>query len=850
MHYAIYNEQEKTEYSICLLTPIIQKTTIKQEYIDPFNLNKDDILVMDLHTSGKKTPVSEMKQYISDELVSVFIEAKIKYLIVSDAEYFKVLTKSKKAEAQLGYVLDCVFGPWKVIYVPNYRSIFYNPEATRAKINQSINALLDYISNSYVPPGVNVIKYSDYPHSPKDIGKWLDRLIERNVPLTCDIEAFSLKHYDSGIATITFCWNKNEGIAFPVDLGRSPVKVRKLLKSFFERFENKIIYHSIAFDVTVLVFQLFMSHILDQKGMLYGLKVMLKNWGCTKLITYLATNSCAGNQLSLKIQSQEYCGDYSMGEDIKNVRVIPLPELLKYNLIDGLGTWFVHEKHWNTLIADQQLELYEGLFEQATRDIIQMQLTGMPVNMSRVLEVEHTLNLEYEKTKKRIRDNKLIQSYTHHLNEKWVIKRNNELKVKRVTLGDSSEVFNPNSPTQLQDFLFNVLALPVLTFTKTNLPSTDKDAISALLNHTDDPEILDFLNALHDYKAVDKIITSFIPALLGAQLGNDGWHYLFGNFNLGGTLSGRLSSSKPNLQNLPSSSLYGKLIKSCFEAPPGWIFAGLDFDSLEDKISAVTTKDPNKLKVYTDGYDGHCLRAYAYFGEDMPDIIEGSVKSINSIKKKYPSQRQDSKVPTFALTYAAKYRTLMVKCGFNEEKAMKIEKRYHELYEVSDKWVSDKLDAATNTGYVTAAFGLRVRTPLLKQVIRTTSKTPYEAEAEGRSAGNALGQSWCLLNSRASAEFMGKVRESKHALDIKPCAQIHDANYYIIRDDIDALLYTNKHLVKAVEWQEHPDIYHDDVKLSGKLAIFHPTWAKEHDIPNGASKDDIYALVDKIIAQD
>ena len=66
-------------------------------------------------------------------------------------------------------------------------------------------------------------------------------------------------------------------------------------------------------------------------------------------------------------------------------------------------------------------------------------------------------------------------------------------------------------------------------------------------------------------------------------------------------------------------SMFEKL-KQCFEYQSGWLFVGLDFDSLEDKISAVTTRDPGKIKVYTDGYDGHCLRAFAYFGEHMPDI--------------------------------------------------------------------------------------------------------------------------------------------------------------------------------------------------------------------------------------
>lgn len=62
-------------------------------------------------------------------------------------------------------------------------------------------------------------------------------------------------------------------------------------------------------------------------------------------------------------------------------------------------------------------------------------------------------------------------------------------------------------------------------------------------------------------------------------------------------------------------------VKEAFVFDPGWVFSGADFASLEDKISALTTKDPNKLRVYTEHYDGHCLRAYAYFKDKMPDIV-------------------------------------------------------------------------------------------------------------------------------------------------------------------------------------------------------------------------------------
>ena len=247
----------------------------------------------------------------------------------------------------------------------------------------------------------------------------------------------------------------------------------------------------------------------------------------------------------------------------------------------------------------------------------------------------------------------------------------------------------------------------------------------------------------------------------------------------------------------------------------------------------------------TDGYDGHSLRAFAYFGDQMTGIIDGDVASINSIQDRYKGLRQESKAPTFALTYQGTYRTLMTNCGFPESKARMVEQKYHDLYVVSDQWVAAKLDQAMQDGYITAAFGLRLRTPLLKQVIRGTRKTPHEAEAEGRTAGNALGQSWCLLNSRAGSEFMGKVRKSEFRLVIKPCAQIHDAQYFLIKDDIRAIMYANDNVVNACEWQNHPDIWHPDVKLGGKFSIFYPSWEKEFELPNNATEEEIYEAVQK-----
>lgn len=890
---------EWPSYPLVLLVTAFRKAEIQKEYLDAFGIPADDAKCLSLHFTGKKTAVGEMKRFVTEELVPELQSDPIghKYLVVTDAGYYSVLT-GQGAEKSFGYVRDCLYGPWKVVYAPNYRTIFYDPAKVRAKIAQSMRALLDHIEGAYADPGDGVIHFSAYPQTTGEIQDWLAKLLAMDRDLTVDIEGFDLRHDRAGIGTITFCWSKHEGVSFPVDYAELPEPmeleeydadgkasfktiygtqvrndaVRALLLDFFLKFKRKAIYHGIAYDAYVLIYQLFMKDVLDTEGLLRGMDVMLANWDCTMLITYLATNSCAGNNLKLKANAQEFSGNYAV-DDIEDIRRIPLAKLLRYNLIDGLSTWYVHEKHYPKMVLDQQLAIYEDLFKPTTLDIVQMQLTGLPLNMAQVRWVKAVLTAIEQDALKRLRGTRVAQQFTYRLQEEHVVERNVALKKKRISMTDAETLevqFNPNSGPQLQALLFDMLGLPVLERTETKLPSTGGDVLEKLLNHTTDQDVKDFLQGMLDYGAVNKLLTAFIPAFEDAVAGPDGWHYLCGAFRLGGARSGRLSSKNPNLQNLPANidmpiaawivALFpgleryvkkgrldlGKFIKSCFGAPPGWVFTGLDFSSLEDRISAVTTKDPNKLKVYTDGYDGHSLRTYAYWGaKEMPDIDPTSVQSINSIQDKYKKRRFESKAPTFALTYQGTYITLMKNCGFTEAEAKAIEARFNELYQVSIQWVQAKLNQAAKDGHITVAFGLRIRTPLLAQVIRGTSKTPYEAEAEGRTAGNALGQSYCLLNERAGVEFMGKVRKSQYRLDVRPCAHIHDAQYCLVRESVPAILYVNQHLVEAVKWQELPEIAHNEVHLGGNLSIFWPDWAHEVEIPNGVGESGLFEALSK-----
>lgn len=836
---------ENNKYPVCLLVKSLRRNDLLS-YVEGM---EHDVVAYALPTT-KAPKKAEMLEYL-DKLLPTLCSLKTDYILVTDSAYFKTLTGVQQADRFSGYVLPCKLKDYEhfhVIYLPAPSAILYNP-ANKTKLQAGRKALIDFVQGRYVAPGSEIITFEAYPHSVEEIGQWLEKLLD--VPLAIDIETKTLKHFSAGIGTMTLCWSQHEGIAFAVDKDHTPEEarqIRALLKAFFEARIAKTLYHRAWFDVYILVYQLFMKDVLDTEGLLYGLEIMLRSFEDTQLTRYLATNSCAGNKLSLKDAAQEFAGNYAV--DVKNIDEVPLNHLLRYNLVDGLSTWYVYNTHFPRMVGDQQVDIYENLFKPCMYDIIQMQLTGLPINMEEVLKGKAIMQGYQDAAEAIVRASPYCARMDAYIARQWTLKRNSELKVKRVTEAECPDHLNLNSPPQLQIFLHEILKLPVVEETDTGQPATGMDAIEALIHHAQTDQEREVLQALIDYKQVNKILTSFIPAFEQAFKAPDGGHYLYGNFNLGGTLGGRLSSSDPNLQNLPATgSKYAKAVKKMFMAIAGKLFVGLDFNSLEDMISALTTKDPNKLKVYTDGYDGHCLRAYAYFGDQMPDIDPTQVDSINSIADKYKPLRQDSKAPTFALTYQGTWRTLVSNCGFSEEKAKSIETRYHEMYAVSDKWVQDRLKIAEKVGYVTVAFGLRLRTPMMQQCAMGLRATPYEAVAESRTAGNAMGQSYCMLNSRAAMAFMRKVRKHpEYRLRIRICAQIHDAMYFIVDNDADLLAWMNQHLVEEVKWQELPEIRHPTVHLGGALSVFYPTWNDELTIPNGAGSAQILQLAKEHIA--
>lgn len=872
-------------YQIAVLSKntAFNRDMLDKNYIRPLRAQgvSDDIVAFTAeYEENGKASAKFVHAYLA-ELLPELKDLGTTHILVTDSTYFKTLAGVTKADPHQGYVLPCKIKGYEhmhVILSLNYQQLVYKPDL-KEKLDQSISALASHWAGSYQPPGAGIIHAAVYPEGLQEVQEALKQLLGYE-SLTCDFEAFSLRFNEAGLGTVAFAVDQHRGVAFPIDYkpnadtltipfaekreeyGRFVIDYdrRAALRWFFENYQGKLIFHNANFDIKLAVYTLWMKDALDTEGLLRGIEVMTRHFDDTKIIAYLATNSCAGNVLGLKALAHEFAGNWAV-EDIKDIKRIPLPQLLQYNLVDCLSTWYVHNKFYPIMVADNQEPLYQDLMKKSVKLILQIELTGMPMGEERILEVERELLAIQSAALMAILAHPMVSQFedwkTYQLWEKDFEDRKAKAKNPGKILPKDRATFprhefNPDSGPQLQILLHEMLKLPVLDLTDTGQPATGAETLEKLRNHAADQPTKDFLEGLIQFGQVGTLLSNFIPSFKRAiKKAADGIVWLHGNFNIGGTVSGRLSSSDPNLQNIPANVKMvingvkihlGKLVKTIFLGPPGWIFAGADFNSLEDYISALTTKDPNKLAVYERGFDGHCLRAAYYFREQLLHIDLDLPASVNQIADTHPHLRQDSKAPTFALTYQGTWRTLMTNLGWPEDKCKAIEKNYHTLYAASDSYVQARLKQASVDGYVEVAFGLRLRTPMIKSVVWGGPKMPSQAAAEGRTAGNAMGQSYGLLNNRAAVEFMEKVWASPYRYDIKPVALIHDAIYLLIREDAVVVEWANRELIKSMQWQQLPEIQHPTVKLGAALDLYWPNWANPITLPNGADQATIIQM--------
>jgi DNA polymerase-1 len=879
MQHIIYGENTTFPVAILLKVFIVdgQADKVKQFYVDPLvakGVDINDIIVIGLpYTEYSKVTAATIKEAVPE--VQKFMDlCGCQHVFVADTPYLKKFAKLKKLSNLAGILLPSVMGSQRLFKGRVFTTYRFDDKA-EARVNMSLDALVESYNGTYAEK--DILHDAYYPETPEEIRTALNGLLQYDM-LAVDIEGFGLRLDDAGVGTIAFSWDEHSGIAFSVDYlveGQVPSanqERRNILLEFLLEFSDqggKTIYHGIAYDVKQLVANLFMQNdLLNYPAMVDGIRTLTQNAYCTKDISYLATNSAGGNTLGLKHLALEFTGRYAI--DVEDITLHPVPTVLEYNLKDTCATFWLYKKNYAIMKERKQEQLYLDVYQRNQRTLITIELTGMPLDIDEVIRLRLELDA---KERELLADLRKLPEVTAWVRTKGILAHEayqNSVKGDGRTLENyiawkQEELeFAPTQDQALVWILHTYYGLEVVDRTKkTKEPSVADSTLEKHVQWVDagnvtlsegnvhfdkTVEVLDFLSKVREYLKITKINGTFVKAFITKSIKKkDGVYYLHGGLNQGGTISGRLSSNSPNLQNLPSGGYWGKAIKKCFSPPKGKVMVSSDFNALEARIAALLTKDKNMLKVYTDGFDSHSLNTYAYADgtEDWFDKITDpeDPESINQIMEIADTDRKNSKPTTFALQFFGNDKTLMNNQGYSEEKSVRLVEAFHALYTDYFSFIAADLDQGAKDGYITLAYGLRLDLPASNKSVVGSKVTPQAVEAERRSAGNAKCQSFGCVNTMAADMFMRRVWDSKWKYEIQIQGLIHDAIYLFVPASLEAVAFVNDNLIECMSSQTHPDIYHPTVKLEAELDIHYANWSNHMTLPNGASPSELATLI-------
>lgn len=267
-----------------------------------------------------------------------------------------------------------------------------------------------------------------------------------------------------------------------------------------------------------------------------------------------------------------------------------------------------------------------------------------------------------------------------------------------------------------------------------------------------------------------------------------------------------------------------------------------DSNALEDRASAIKTNDPNKIKIFKDGFDSHSLKSTYYFPDLLPEIDRNDPNSVIIVKNEYGNIRDDSKPITFGKTYGGGDKFLKKK-GYSAERISMINAGWNEMYAHSmlhEKQVRTQMEA---DGFLRLLFGLKLRTPALAN----PNSPEWMKAKEMRSAFNAYTQCFGNLNTRAALEVLEEVAKLPVEMQesIVLSNLIHDNIIGLCKADPVVIQTVNNILIKAMRWQDDDYVRHDDVTMEAEMEISHD-WFNFVKVPNNADLETVTTALNKV----
>jgi DNA polymerase-1 len=350
--------------------------------------------------------------------------------------------------------------------------------------------------------------------------------------------------------------------------------------------------------------------------------------------------------------------------------------------------------------------------------------------------------------------------------------------------------FNINSPKQLADVLFVKLQLAPVKKTKTGF-STNVDVLEDLAHlHPLPAEIL-------KYRTLSKLKSTYIdalPAMVNANTGR-----IHTSFNQTVTATGRLSSSDPNLQNIPIRTELGREIRSAFLAEKGSILISADYSQIELRILAHLSSDPALIQTFIEDKDIHTRTASEIFGLAQEDISS--------------EMRRKAKAVNFGIIYGISPFGLAQNIGVSNAEAKRYIESYFARYPKVQQFIERTIEDVKKTGYVTTLFGRRRFIPEISS-----------ASAPLRNFGERTAVNTPIQGTAADMIKIAMIRISRqlsaHGLGSKMILQVHDELVFEVPErEIDAM----KRLVK----QEMEGVAELSVPIKVEVGAGR-TWTEAH----------------------
>lgn len=545
-----------------------------------------------------------------------------------------------------------------------------------------------------------------------DLDHWLERLQKAKL-FAFDTETTSLDYMEAQLVGVSFAIDPFEAAYLPLahdylgapnQLDRREVLAQ--LKSLLENPERKKVGQNLKYDMSVLA-----NYDIELRGIAYD----------TMLESYVSNSTGSRHDMDtlalqhLGVETIHFSDIAGKGKDQLTFNQIALEEASPYAAEDADITLRLHQTLWPKLSADKQLaSVFTDIEIPLVPVLSRIERNGALVDTRKLSEQSLQLG-------QRIKE---LELQSHEL---------------------AGKAFNLGSPKQLGEIFFTELGLPVIKKTPKGAPSTAEEVLQELALDYPLPKLILEHRSLSKLKST---YTDKLPTMVNANTGR-----IHTSYHQAVTATGRLSSSDPNLQNIPIRSEEGRRIRQAFIAAAGCSLVAADYSQIELRIMAHLSGDKGLLNAFTHGLDVHQATAAEVFGVDLEDVTT--------------EQRRNAKAINFGLIYGMSAFGLGRQLNIGRNQAQEYIDRYFQRYPGVQQYMQRIKDSAAERGYVETLFGRRLYLPQIN------ASNGMQRQAAERTAINAPMQGTAAdIIKKAMISVDQWLRDEQ--TDSKIIMQVHD----------------------------------------------------------------------------